>query len=146
MEDDNMNATLVNNIIIPIVGAGVGTILEIARRQIKAFLDSKQELIEKQKESVKQSMGVELYNKDKQLVQDTVKTVEQMGKEMNWDGALKHSKVLEFVAGKTGLSDTDIYNIIKGAVLEVNKYKSTTPTITVDTQLDGTKIAETVQK
>ena len=141
-----MNTVLVNNIIIPIVGAGVGTILEIARRQIKAFLDSKQELIEKQKESVKQSMGVELYNKDKQFVQDMVKTVEQIGKEMNWDGALKHSKVLEFVADKTGLSDTEIYNIIKGAVLEVNKYKSNTPTITVGTTLDGTKIAGTIQK
>jgi hypothetical protein len=145
MEDDNMNTVLVNNIIIPVVGAGVGTILEIARRQIKAFLDSKQELIEKQKESVKQSMGVELYNKDKQFVQDMVKTVEQMGKEQNWDGALKHSKVLEFIAGKTGLSDTDIYNIIKGAVLEVNKYKSDTP-VTTTVKLDGKQIAETVQK
>ncbi|MBV4424936.1 hypothetical protein [Clostridium tyrobutyricum] len=141
-----MNATLVNNIIIPIVGAGVGTILEIARRQIKAFLDSKQKLIQKQQESLKQSMGVELYNKDKQFVQDMVKTVEQMGKEMNWDGALKHSKVLEFIAGKTGLSDTEIYNIIKGAVLEVNKYKSNTPTITTNVKLDGTKIAENVLK
>lgn len=141
-----MNATLVNNIIIPIVGAGVGTILEIARRQIKAFLDSKQELIQKQQESLKQSMGVELYNKDKQFVQDMVKTVEQMGKEMNWDGALKHSKVLEFIAGKTGLSDTEIYNIIKGAVLEVNKYKDNSATIKTGISVDGKDIAETVQK
>lgn len=143
-----MNATLVNNIIIPIVGAGVGTILEIARRQIKAFLDSKQELIEKQKESVKQSMGVELYNKDKQFVQDMVKTVEQMGKEMNWDGALKHSKVLEFIAGKTGLSDTDIYNIIKGAVLEVNKYRDNSTPIksSVSIGKDAADVVQTVQK
>lgn len=121
-----MDTTVINNIIIPIVGAGIGTILEIGRRQLKAYLSSKQELIEKQKEAVKQSMGIELYNKDKQVVQDAVKTVEQIGREVNWDGDLKHSKVLELIKDKTGLSDTEIYNIIKATVLEVNKYTSST--------------------
>lgn len=119
-----MNATVINNIIIPIVGAGVGTILEIGRRQLKAYLNSKQELIEKQKEAVKQSMGIEMYNKDVATVKQAVATVEQIGREINWDGTLKHSKVLELISGKTGLSDTEIYNIIKGTVLEVNKYKT----------------------
>ncbi|XOQ58323.1 MAG: hypothetical protein ACFWUI_01205 [Clostridium sp.] len=51
-----------------------------------------------------------------------VKTVEQLGKEFNWEGAVKHSKVLELIEGKTGLSDDEIYNIIKSTVLEVNQY------------------------
>ncbi|OAA90697.1 hypothetical protein [Clostridium coskatii] len=119
-----MNTMIVNSIIIPVVGAGIGTILEIGRRQLKGYLDSKQDLIQKQQEAIKQSMGIELYNKDKQVVQEAVKTVEQLGKEFDWDGTLKHSKVLEFVAGKTGLSDTEIYNTIKATVLEVNKYKT----------------------
>lgn len=124
-----MDTTVINNIIIPIVGAGIGTILEIGRRQIKAYLSSKQELIEKQKEAVKQSMGIELYNKDVATVKQAVATVEQIGREVNWDGALKHSKVLKMIEGKTGLSDEEIYNIIKGTVLEVNKYKDSNITV-----------------
>lgn len=119
-----MDTTLISSIVIPVVGAVIGTILEIARRQLKTYLNSKQGLIDKQKEAVKQSMGIEMYNKDKQIVQDTVKTVEQLGKELDWDGTLKHSKVLELIKDKTGLSDTEIYNIIKATVLEVNKYTS----------------------
>ncbi|OMH22118.1 hypothetical protein AC231_12295 [Clostridium pasteurianum] len=79
------------------------TILEIGRRQVKAFLDSKQELINKQKEALKQTMGIELYNKDVDVVKNAVKTVEQLGKEFNWEGAIKHSKVLELIEGKTAL-------------------------------------------
>ncbi len=119
-----LNQTIITSIIIPIVGAGIGTILEIGRRQLKAFLDSKQGLIEKQKEALKQSMGIEQYNKDVSVVKQAVQTVEQLGKEFDWKGEIKHSKVLEMVDGKTGLSDTDIYNIIKGAVLEVNQNKA----------------------
>lgn len=115
-----MNQLFINSILIPIVGAGVGTILEIGRRQVKAFLDSKQELIEKQKEALKQSMGIEQYNKDVSVVKQAVATVEQLGKEFDWKGEIKHSKVLEMIEGKTGLNDTDIYNIIKATVLEVN--------------------------
>lgn len=115
-----MNQILISNIIIPVIGAIIGTIIEIGRRQIKNYLDSKQELIQKQKEALQQSMGIERYNKDKHVVQDAVKTVEQLGKEFDWEGAVKHSKVLELIKGKTGLSDDEIYNIIKGTVLEVN--------------------------
>lgn len=121
-----LNQTIITSILIPIVGAGVGTILEIGRRQLKIFLDSKQELIEKQKEALKQSMGIELYNKDVEVVKQAVQTVEQLGKEFDWKGEIKHSKVLEMIEGKTGLTDADIYNIIKGEVLEVNNMKSST--------------------
>ena len=113
-----MNTIIINEIIIPIIGAGVATILEIGRRQVKAFLDSKQDLINKQKEALKQTMGIELYNKDVAIVKSAVKAVEQIAKENDWKGAIKHSKVLELIQGKTEL--------IKGAVLEVNSIKSTT--------------------
>ncbi|AGK97424.1 hypothetical protein [Clostridium pasteurianum] len=119
-----LSQTVINEIIIPIIGAGVATILEIGRRQVKAFLDSKQDLINKQKEAIKQTMGIELYNKDVAIIKNAVKTVEQLGREFNWAGALKHTKVLELIKNKTGLSDDEIFNIIKGTVLEVNSLKS----------------------
>lgn len=118
-----MNELIINQIVIPIVAAGIGTILEVARRQFKKYLDSKQELIDLQKEQVKQAIGNDQYNKDKQVVQDAVKTAEQLGKEFNWEGTLKHTKVLELIEGKTGLTDEQIFNIIKATVLEVNKLK-----------------------
>ncbi len=121
-----MKELFINGILIPILVAVIGTILEIGRRQVKAFLDSKQQLIEKQKEALIQTMGIEQYNKDKQVIEDTVKTVEQLGKEFNWEGTFKHSKVLELIEGKTGLSDAEIFNIIKATVLEVNSLKNST--------------------
>ncbi|MFT8313164.1 MAG: hypothetical protein ABF633_02790 [Clostridium sp.] len=131
-----LSQTIVNEIIIPVVGAGVATILEIGRRQVKYFLDSKQDLINKQKEALKQTMGIELYNKDIAIVKSTVKTVEQLGKEFDWTGTFKHSKVLEIIAGKTGLTDEQIFNVIKETVLEVNNLKYT----------GSTTINATVQK
>jgi hypothetical protein len=121
-----MNTIIINEIIIPIVGAGVATILEIGRRQVKAFLDSKQDLINKQKEALKQTMGIELYNKDVAIIKSAVKTVEQLGKENDWKGTLKQTKVLDLIEGKTGLTDDEIFNVIKGTVLEVNSIKSNT--------------------
>lgn len=57
------------------------------------------------------------------VVKQAVQTVEQLGKEFNWEGKIKHSKVREMVEGKTGLSDTDIFNTIKATVLEVNNMR-----------------------
>lgn len=118
-----MNQTLITSIIIPILVAVIGTILEIARRQVKAFIDSNRQLIEKQKQALIQSMGIERYNADVAIVKQAVQTVEQLGKEFNWEGTVKHSKVLEMIEGKTGLTDTEIYNIIKAVVLQVNQFK-----------------------
>ncbi|WP_026882234.1 hypothetical protein [Clostridium akagii] len=118
-----MNQTLITSIIIPILVAVIGTILEIARRQLKSFIDSNRQLIEKQKQALIQSMGIERYNADVAIVKRAVQTVEQLGKEFNWEGTVKHSKVLEMIEGKTGLTDTEIYNIIKAVVLQVNQFK-----------------------
>lgn len=125
-----LSQTVINEIIIPIIGAGVVTVLEIGRRQLKAFLDSKQDLINKQKEALKQTIGIEQYNKDVTVVKNAVKTVEQLGREFNWEGTLKHTKVLELIKNKTGLTDEEIFNIIKATVLEVNNMKSTGSSIT----------------
>lgn len=118
-----MRDIIINQIIVPILVALIGTILEAARRQIKTYLDSKKELIDKQKEALKQSMGIERYNHDVEIVKQAVHTVEQLAKEFNWTGAIKHTKVLEMVSGKTGLSEQEIINIIKATVLNVNKLK-----------------------
>ena len=118
-----MKEQIISQIVIPVLVAIIGTILEVGRRQIKTFLDSKQELIEKQKEAVKQSMGIEQYSKDVATINQTVQAVEQMGKEFNWTGEMKNSKVLKLIEGKTGLSDEEIYNIIKACVLQVNSLK-----------------------
>ncbi|URZ15814.1 hypothetical protein [Clostridium felsineum] len=114
-----MKELVINQILIPLLVAVIGTILEVSRRQLKGYLDSKKELIEKQKEALKQSMGIEQYNKDVAIIKQAVATVEQLGKEFNWDGVLKHSKVLEMIRGKTKFTDEEIYNMIKATVLEV---------------------------
>lgn len=116
-----MKDILINQIVIPLLIAAIGTVIEIGRRQVKSYLDSKQELIDKQKEALKQSMGIEQYNKDKDIVQSAVKAVEQLGKEFDWTGEIKHSKVLELIKNKTNLSEDEIFYIIKGTVSEINK-------------------------
>lgn len=116
-----MKDILINQIVIPLLIAAIGTVIEVGRRQVKSYLDSKQELIDKQKEALKQSMGIEQYNKDKDIVQSAVKAVEQLGKEFDWTGEIKHSKVLELIKDKTNLSEDEIFYIIKGTVSEINK-------------------------
>lgn len=115
-----MKELIINQVVIPLLLAGIGTIAEIARRQYKKYIDSKQELIEKQKEALQQTMGIEQYNKDVSTIKQAVMTIEQLGKEYDWKGAIKHTKVLELVEGKTGLTDEEIFNIIKAAVAGLN--------------------------
>lgn len=123
-----MKELIVNQIVIPVLVAGIGTILEIGRRQVKFYLDSKQDLIKKQDKALEQSMGTEQYNKDKTYLKGIVKTVEQLGKEFDWEGTVKHSKVLEIIKDKTNLRDDEIYNIIKETVFEVNQGNNKTTT------------------
>lgn len=123
-----MKGLFINQIIVPALVAGIGTILEIGRRQIKSYLDSKKDLIAKQDKALEQSMGTEQYKKDKEYLQGIVKTIEQIGKEQNWEGTVKHCKVLEIIKDKTGLSNDDIYNIIKETVLEINQANNKTVT------------------
>lgn len=119
-----MKELVINQIVIPVLGAIVCTILEIGRRQLRTYLDSKKELIEKQKEALQQSMGIEQYNKDVLIIKQAVATAEQLGKEFDWKNETKHNKVLQMIEGKTGLTDEEIYNILKATVLEVSSLKT----------------------
>lgn len=70
-------------------------------------------------------MGQDEYNHAKEAAQDIVYKVEQLGKELAWDAVTKHSKAVEEIAAKcTGLTDEDIYNIIKTTVGMFNAKKS----------------------
>lgn len=115
---------IINSIVIPLVGAGIVTVLALARNEAKAVFKAHKAFIEKQENALETTIGTEQYNKDKQIVKDAVYAAEQLGKEFDWRGELKHSKALEFIEGKTGLSDSDVYNIIKGTVLEVNNLQN----------------------
>ncbi|WP_234124883.1 hypothetical protein [Clostridium hydrogenum] len=76
--------------------------------------------MDKQNKVLQDTLGTQQYNTDRQIIKDSVHAAEQMEKEFKWTGELKHSKVLELIEGKTGLSDEDIFNLIKAVVLEVN--------------------------
>jgi len=70
---------------------------------------------------LKAKLGEEEYNHTKQEVQDIIYKIEQLGKELAWDAVTKHAKAAEEIASKyTGLSDEDIYNIIKTTVGMMN--------------------------
>lgn len=134
-----MKEQIIIQIIIPVLGAIICTILEIGRREIKAYLNSKQGLIEKGNKALEQSMGIEQYNKDVATVKQAVQAAEQMGKEFNWTGEMKNSKVLKLIEGKTGLTDEEIYNIIKACVLQVNSLKSPNSNVKSSVTVQATK-------
>lgn len=119
-----MREQIIKNIIVPILIALIGSIFEITRRKLVRYLESKNEFINKEKEFFKEAIGILQYNKDVNLVKGAVKTAEQLGKEFNWQGEIKHSKVLKAIEGKTGLSDEEIFYIIKSAVLDNNVDKT----------------------
>lgn len=119
-----MKEILIGQLLTATIGAIISTLLGILAYYVKKFYNKHKGFLELQKEELLQKIGIEKYNADVALVKSAVKTVEQLGKEKNWMGDLKYTKALELIKGKTGLSDEDIYNIIKAAVLEVNSMKN----------------------
>jgi hypothetical protein len=77
--------------------------------------------VDLQSQHLQQVIGQDKYNADVQTVKEAVYAVEQQAKEFNWEGEMKHSKVLDMIEGKTGLTDEQVFNLIKGFVLQVNK-------------------------
>jgi len=78
-----------------------------------------------QQEALKVKMGQEEYNHAKQVAQDIIYKVEQLGKELAWDAVTKHAKAAEEITAKcTGLSDQDIYDIIKTTIGMLNTTKA----------------------
>jgi hypothetical protein len=95
-----------------------------------SYYNKQLEFISQQQEALKTEMGQTEYNHAKQLAQDIIYKVEQLGKELAWDAVTKHAKAAEEIAAKcTGLSDEDIYNVIKTTVGMINSnIKNTKPT------------------
>jgi hypothetical protein len=82
-----------------------------------SFYNKQLEFINQQQEALKANIGQDEYNHTKQEAQDIVYKVEQLGKELAWDAVTKHTTAAEEIAAKcTGLTDEDIYNIIKTTV------------------------------
>lgn len=119
-----MKEILISQVLTPIIGAIISTLLGIALYYVKQFYNKHKDFLELQRQQLIQKIGIDKYNKDVAVVKNAVKAVEQLGKENDWAGTLKHTKVLEIIKGKTGLTDEEIYNIIKAAVLEVNSLKN----------------------
>lgn len=118
-----MKETLINQIIVPILVAVIGATLEVARRNVNAYMNKKADLIEKQKQQVIQKIGIDKYNQDVAMAKGIIMSVEQQAREFNWDGTIKHAKATEMISKVTGLSNDDIFNIIKATVAELNKNK-----------------------
>lgn len=118
-----MKEILINQVLSPIIGAIVSMLLGILVYYVNQFYNKQKRFLELQERELIQKIGIEKYSADVEVVKNAVKTVEQIGKEKNWMGDLKYTKALEIIKGKTGLTDEDIYNIIKAAVLEVNAMK-----------------------
>lgn len=118
-----MKELLLNKVIPDILYAMVTIFIGIITYYAKRFLLKHQDFLELQRQQLIQKIGIDKYNQDVAIIQNAVKSVEQLGKEFNWVGELKHSKVLELIEGKTGLTDEEIYNIIKATVAEFNLNK-----------------------
>jgi hypothetical protein len=89
-----------------------------------SYYNKQLEFITQQQEALKTKMGQDEYNHTKEAAQDIVYKVEQLGKELAWDTVTKHAKAAEEIAAKcTGLTDEDIYNIIKTTVGMMNGSK-----------------------
>lgn len=137
-----MIGELTKQIIANVCYIGVTTIIGIATYYGKKFIDSKQGLIDKQQESLKQQIGDAQYQKDVGIAKRIVLAVEQEGKEFDWEGALKHSKATELISQKTGLSSGDIYDIIKSVVGEINLNKKNSNTVVNNTTAAPTQPAQ----
>ncbi|MCR3759135.1 hypothetical protein KYB31_09050 [Clostridium felsineum] len=118
-----MKEQIINQILIPVLGVLFNIIIGVIAYYAKQFYNKNKGIIELQEEQLKQKIGIDKYNQDVAIIKQTVQAVEQMGKEFNWTGEMKNSKVLALIEGKTGLTDEEIFNIIKAAVLQVNSLK-----------------------
>lgn len=121
---ENMIKELLIQEIIPLVFyAVISTAASVATYELKKFIAARQDLIEKERAKLIQAIGIEKYNHDIQIAKSIICSIEQMGKEYNWEGSVKHTKAFELISQKTSLSEDDIFQIIKGTVGEFNLMK-----------------------
>lgn len=124
-----MNTTvlnIINQIVLPITGVAVTVAGGFVSYYAKKFYAKHEASIEVTEKNLQDKLGIETYNKDVSVVKQAVYSVEQQAKEFDWAGELKHSKVLEKITGKTGLTEDQTYDLIKAFVLEVNSLKGST--------------------
>lgn len=130
-------------LIITGIGAFIAAQVKKMREDKNSFYSKQATYIEQQQEALKAKMGQEEYSNAKQKATDIIYKVEQLGKELAWDAATKHSKATELISQATGLSDEDIFDIIKSTVGMINSNKATA----VDNSavnIDGKQIAQTI--
>ncbi len=116
-----MSELIINQIVIPVVGVVISMLLGFIAYFFRQLYINHKSMIELQKQALIQKIGIDKYNHDVTVIKGAVATAEQLGKEFDWEGTLKHTKVLELIEGKTGLSDEEIFNTIKAAVAEISK-------------------------
>ena len=98
----------------------------IAFIAIKYQEHSKEILAYKVKEEARAEglLEIENYKKARQIVIDSIYKFEELGKQFAYDGITKHSLVTEEASKLTGLSEEEIFNIIKATCGLINSNKT----------------------
>lgn len=123
MKEGNKMERIVSDIISNVCYIAVTTIGGLISYHVKKYLESKKSAIEKQEQLLMEQLGQAQYNRNKELAIQCIYAVEQMGKEFNWEGAIKHSQATKMITDKTNLTEDEIFSIIKSVVGEMNKNK-----------------------
>lgn len=110
---------LLPQVLTIVLTAIVGFIATIFRN----WCNANKALIETEKQQLIQLIGVDNYNKEVNLAKTAIQSVEEQARNFNWDSTIKHAKATEAISNATGLTDEEIYNIIKATVNEWNMTK-----------------------
>lgn len=119
----NVNQIIAYGLYLTIIGVG-GYVAKLWKDHNKKLIKFK----EKEEKRANDIFGQQTVDRAKKIIRDAVYEFEQLGKENDWKGDLKHTKVLEFVKSelkklsgdKIILTDEDIFNIIKTTVGYIN--------------------------
>lgn len=120
----NLNLTQAIAYIIYFLLTSIGALIlkefKKMREDKNSFYSKQIEFIGQQQEALKAKLGQEEYDHAKKQAEDIIYKVEQLGKELAWDAVTKHSKATEWISQETGLSDEQIFDIIKSTVGYIN--------------------------
>lgn len=117
---------LLNQVIPQILYFFLIVIAGVVVYYIKKFYNDHKSLIEYQKQQLIQKIGIDKYNHEIDVAKGLILSVESMGKDFNWEGTVKHAKATELISKKTGLTDDEIYNVIKATIALWNKDRNKT--------------------
>lgn len=117
--------------------------LEQQRQDKSSFYNKQSEYLDRKAAFLEQQIGEDNYQKARQAIIDCVYKVEEIGKEAMWDGLTKHSKVTEWASKNTGLTEEQIFDLIKTSVGMMNSGLNTTTNlsrpITINTSSNSGK-------